>query len=124
MEFSEQIIKILDNLSDKVGMTIDWSNTNVIPYLQTLTTKYINYEVSTSIFWIVICVIGIVVGALLIYIDWKYDKGDFPVFIDLGLFFIVLSAVFIIIQSIDIITAKTFPEKIILNYLLEIKKYI
>ncbi|MCO5822924.1 hypothetical protein M8668_13855 [Clostridioides difficile] len=124
MEFSEQIIKILDNLSDKVGMTIDWSNANVIPYLQTLTTKYINYEVSTSIFWIVICVIGIVVGALLIYIDWKYDKGDFPVFIDLGLFFIVLSAVFIIIQSIDIITAKTFPEKIILNYLLEIKKYI
>lgn len=124
MEFSEQIIKILDNLSDKVGMTIDWSNTNIFPYLQTLTTKCINYEVSTSVFWIVICVIGIVVGALLIYIDWKYDKGDFPVFIALGLFFIILSAVFIVIQSIDIITARTFPEKIILNYLLEIKAKI
>ncbi|AXU54377.1 hypothetical protein [Clostridioides difficile] len=124
MEFSEQIIKILDNLSNKVGMTIDWSSTNIFPYLQTLTTKCINYEVSTSIFWIVICVIGIVVGALLIYIDWKYDKGDFPVFIALGLFFIVLSVVFMIIQSIDIITAKTFPEKIILNYLLEIKEKI
>lgn len=124
MEFSEQIIKILDNLSDKFGMTIDWSNKNVIPYLQTLTTKYINYEVDTSIFWIIICVIGIIVGALLIYIDWKYDEDDSPVYTIIGLLIIIFSAVFIIIQSIDIITAKTFPEKIILNYLLEIKKYI
>ncbi|MCC0645361.1 hypothetical protein KGF41_13930 [Clostridioides sp. ZZV14-6150] len=105
-------------------MTIDWSNTNVIPYLQTLTTKYINYEVDISIFWIIICVIGIIVGALLIYIDWKYDEDDFPVYATAGLLIIIFSAVFIIIQSIDIITLKTFPEKIILNYLLEIKKYI
>ncbi|AUO78291.1 TPA: hypothetical protein KRE09_002251 [Clostridioides difficile] len=124
MEFSEQIIKILDNLSDKFGMTIDWSNKNVIPYLQTLTTKYINYEVDISIFWIIICVIGIIVGALLIYIDWKDDEDDIPVYATIGLLIIIFSAVFIIIQSIDIITAKTFPEKIILNYLLEIKKYI
>lgn len=124
MEFSEQIIKILDNLSDKFEMTIDWSNKNVIPYLQTLTTKYINYEVDISIFWIIICVIGIIVGALLIYIDWKDDEDDIPVYATIGLLIIIFSAVFIIIQSIDIITAKTFPEKIILNYLLEIKKYI
>ncbi|CZR92104.1 hypothetical protein CDFC105_32232 [Clostridioides difficile] len=124
MEFSEQIIKILDNLSDKFGMTIDWSNKNVIPYLQTLTTKYINYEVDISIFWIIICVIGIIVGALLIYIDWKDDEDDISVYATIGLLIIIFSAVFIIIQSIDIITAKTFPEKIILNYLLEIKKYI
>ncbi len=64
MEFSEQIIKILDNLSDKVGMTIDWSNTNVIPYLQTLTNRYINYEVVTSIFWITI---GVIVIILVLY---------------------------------------------------------
>lgn len=120
MEFSEQIIKILDNLSDKVGMTIDWSNTNVIPYLQTLTNKYINYEVTTSIFLIIICVIGIIIGALLIYIDWKYDKG----FVVPGLCIIILSLLFIFIQSIDIITAKTFPEKTIINYLLEIKNNI
>lgn len=105
-------------------MTIDWSNKNVIPYLQTLTTKYINYEVDISIFWIIICVIGIIVGALLIYIDLKYDDGDFPLYATVGLLIIIFSAVFIIIQSIDIITAKIFPEKIIFNYLLEIKKYI
>ncbi|MCU6009137.1 hypothetical protein H3U41_19955, partial [Clostridioides difficile] len=75
MEFSEQIIKILDNLSDKFGMTIDWSNKNVIPYLQTLTTKYINYEIATSVFWIIICVIGVILGILLIYMDRKYDNG-------------------------------------------------
>lgn len=124
MEFSEQIIKILDNLSDKVGMTIDWSNTNVIPYLQTLTTRYISYEITTSIFWIIIGVIGVILGILLIYLNRKLDENDFIIFIAVASLIIVPSIAFIIMQSIDIITAKTFPEKFILNYLLEIKKYI
>ncbi|HBF0312717.1 hypothetical protein KWW45_11355 [Clostridioides difficile] len=124
MEFSEQIIKILDNLSDKVGMTIDWSNTNVIPYLQTLTNRYINYEVVTSIFWIIIGVIVIILGALLIYLNRKLDEDDFLIFVYVGLLIIIPSIVFIIIQSIDIITAKTFPEKTIINYLIEIKNNI
>ncbi|MCC0764748.1 hypothetical protein IR151_17280 [Clostridioides sp. ES-S-0006-03] len=124
MEFSEQIIKILDNLSDKVGMTIDWSNTNVIPYLQALTNRYINYEVVTSIFWIIIGVIVIILGALLIYLNRKLDEDDFLIFVYVGLLIIIPSIVFIIIQSIDIITAKTFPEKTIINYLIEIKNNI
>ncbi|MDO0132386.1 hypothetical protein KLN18_14995 [Clostridioides difficile] len=124
MEFSEQIIKILDNLSDKVGMTIDWSNTNVISYLQALTNRYINYEVVTSIFWIIIGVIVIILGALLIYLNRKLDEDDFLIFVYVGLLIIIPSIVFIIIQSIDIITAKTFPEKTIINYLIEIKNNI
>ncbi|HBF0795314.1 TPA: hypothetical protein KRH68_000791 [Clostridioides difficile] len=124
MEFSEQIIKILDNLSDKVGMTIDWSNTNVIPYLQTLTTKYINYEITTSMFWIIIGVVGVILGVLLIYLSRKLDEDDFIICIAVSSLIIVPSIAFIIMQSIDIITAKTFPEKTIIKYLLEIKNNI
>lgn len=120
MEFSEQIIKILDKLNDKIGMTIDWSNTNVIPYLQTLTTKYIDYEIATSVFWIIICVIGVILGILLIYMDLKYDNG----LIVPGLCITILSFSCILIQSKDVITAKIFPEKIVIDYLLEIKNNI
>lgn len=71
-----------------------------------------------------ICVIGIIVGALLIYIDWKDDEDDILVYTTIGLLIIIFSAVFIIIQSIDIIIAKRHFQKIILNYLLEIKIYL
>ena len=31
---SDEIIKVLDDLSDRVGITIDWTSQNVLPYLQ------------------------------------------------------------------------------------------
>ena len=46
---SDEIIKILDALAERVGLVIDWTSKNVIPYLEQLSTKYINYEIATSI---------------------------------------------------------------------------
>lgn len=46
---SEEIIKILDALADKFGIAIDWTSSNVLPYLQQLCTKYVRCEIATSI---------------------------------------------------------------------------
>ena len=50
---SEEIIKILNILSEKIGISIDWTQENIIPYLEQLFPKYVNYEIATSIVWIV-----------------------------------------------------------------------
>lgn len=42
MQMSEQIIQVLDYLGKKLGLTIDWTSENVLPYVQTLCDKYIN----------------------------------------------------------------------------------
>ena len=48
MSVSSEVIEILDYLGDKLGIAIDWTNENIIPYLQVLINKFIKWEISTS----------------------------------------------------------------------------
>ena len=54
MEFSEQVIKVLDAVCDKFGIAIDWTSNNVIPYIEQLGNKIISYDICMSIMWLVI----------------------------------------------------------------------
>ena len=51
----DEIIKVLDDLSEWLGIAVDWTSQNVLPYLQELCDKYISYEIWTSIVYILIC---------------------------------------------------------------------
>lgn len=78
---SEEIIKILDDLSQRFGIAIDWSSQNVLPYLQDLMTRLIQYKNIQAIMWIIISVIvfilvGIILRVMLKYIDKYYDSLD------------------------------------------------
>lgn len=33
MQVSDQIIQVLDAICDKFGLAVDWTSTNVLPYL-------------------------------------------------------------------------------------------
>lgn len=57
---SDEIIKVLDDLSERLGIAIDWSSQNVMPYLQDLMDRYINLEITGSVIWIVISVLAII----------------------------------------------------------------
>ena len=50
---SEQIIKILEYMGDKIGVAIDWTQENVMPYVEDLVRRFITLN-------IVECVLGIV----------------------------------------------------------------
>ena len=128
---SEEIIKVLDALAEKFGLAIDWTSANVIPYLEQLCGKYVNYEIATSVVWILLGVISLFVGKWgikktkycynrykeKIYSDW--DIGS--VFAGIGTGFVLLTGVIVIIcQVFDIVTCFTFPEKIILDELMSI----
>ena len=51
---SNEIINVLNALTEKFGIAIDWTSMNIIPYLEQLVNKYINYEITTSIIWIIV----------------------------------------------------------------------
>lgn len=118
MQMSDEIIKVLEYLCSKIGITIDWTNTNVIPYVQTLIGKYVKYEVATSIVWIVIAVIAIIISAIFVRFLYKsiviYNDDKIAV----AILFCVLAFIsvsVIIYQTLDIVTCYTIPEKIIYN---------
>ena len=62
MDVSEQIIDVLDYLGEKFGVVINWNSDTLLPILQNLGYKYIRWEIATSIAWLAIGVIFLIVG--------------------------------------------------------------
>lgn len=135
MTVSDQIISIIKELANQFGIAIDWTAENVLPYIQKLCEKFIKYEIATSILWIIIPIVLVVImipitiklhkGAMALekknsVYDKAYD-GDYAITFFAAMSWILLATfcvwavIGLIVQSIDIATALTFPEKIIFD---------
>lgn len=119
MTVSSEIIEVLDYLGEKFGIAIDWTSNNVLPYLQTLIDKFIKWEISTSIVWIVIATFVIV--AMIVLINLKgireineetYGMLWIPIIV-----LIIVSFIVICIQIFDIIECNVFPEKALYDFI-------
>ena len=129
MSVSDEIIKVLDALAEKFGLVIDWTSQNVIPYLEQLCGKYVNYEIATSVVWLLFGIICFFIG------KWATKKTKYCwnkhceiektndwdcVAIVTGMLAgiaIIISVCVCMQQVFDIVTCLTFPEKIILEEL-------
>lgn len=131
MNVSDQIIQVLDNLCEKFGLVIDWTSENVLPYLSTLCTKLVSYEIWMSIAWMAIMVVmsiaSVLVTKRLIPIfknGLEKDKRTYDVgwslltgFSIFGLCILYLATILVIVtQIMDIIQCVTFPEMFIFEY--------
>jgi hypothetical protein len=134
MTVSEQIIEVLNYICEKVGLAIDWSvvfaSENVIPYIEQLCGKFITYEIATSVMWLVIGIILLIIAYISCKVALKeYKKqneegnGDESVFIISVIiaFFCIIGGILMIFeQTFDIITCVTFPEKMLVEEIMEI----
>lgn len=125
IKISEEIIKVLDNLAAKFGIVIDWSSQNIVPYLQEVVGRCVNYKMYTAIMWIVVMIVMIIIDCLIFKIFWNNYKRDkcFKTKDNLECASIVCGFVMFLLFSMiifnvnTIIACVTFPEKIILDYL-------
>ena len=118
MSFSENFINIMDAIGKQLGIVIDWTSQNVVPYMEQLSQRIINYEISMSVFYIFICIISAVVGRNIFKTGKRMfsDEGDefgmFPLVIG---FIILLGAIIAMGEYLkDVITALTLPENSLL----------
>lgn len=122
---SNEIIKVLNALCDKIGVTIDWNSKNAMLYLQQVLTKYANYELWYNV--VFFCV-GVVCLCFFVYMlkkaKYYYHKAEcedsdemFVCGVCIAVFFILLGiGLYLVINSaIQVVGAVTFPEKIILD---------
>lgn len=126
MSVSKQIIEVLNDLCNKFGLAIDWSNKNVMPYLKELMGRFIAWEISTSIIWIVLGVIMSIIGIILVRDIWK-QQDDYDYFGDLdegitwffigSLILIIIGILVTVIQCFDICQAIYLPEKTIYDFI-------
>ena len=73
---SEEIIKVLDELGKRFGIVIDWSNQNIIPYLQELLKRFIFYRNITACVWITISIAMIIGGIVMVKFLNKWRKSE------------------------------------------------
>ena len=125
MNFSEQTISILDYICNKFGIAIDWTSDNVWPMVEMLAGKYIKWEIASSILWIILFFISIIICTIGIKLIIKHIKNSsyvdemwvaFCVFISLGIFGLACG---IAAQAFDIAKCIVFPELEIFEYLKE-----
>ena len=123
MEFSKQFIEIMDALADRAGIIIDWGSKNVVPYVQDLGGRLVNYEIATSVAWVVLSLLPIIFTISGYKKIVKDDGADefFIVAIFIGFFVSAIGIVVIGFQIFDIIEALTIPEKTIYDMM---KTYI
>lgn len=124
MQISDEIIKVLDNLGQKFGVALDWTNSNVLPYVQDLGNRMVKYEIYTSILWLLLGVITsiisvkIICGAIKYFKEEKEENEDFDkeeLYSMSGMISIILliiSSIIILVQCMDVIEALTIPESI------------
>ena len=71
----DEVIKVLNHLGDQFGVAIDWSSTNVMPYLNDLMARMIKYGIYINIYHIIydifITVLFIIVTIVLYKIACK-----------------------------------------------------
>ena len=119
MTISSEIIEVLDYLGEKFGIAIDWTSNNVLPYLQTLVDKFIQWEISTSILWIAIA--AFVIAMIIILMNLKsFRKINEDTYGILWTFAGILILVFFIVicvQIFDIVECNVFPEKVLYDFI-------
>lgn len=129
---SEEIIKVLDNLGERFGIAIDWTSENVIPYLQDLFTRFINYKIGISIMLIVACLIFLISFAIILVKCAKgfeeecnrehyCDTNEFrQCYCGVGFFISIVICIIAPIELLkntdDLIKELTIPEVIVYEY--------
>lgn len=122
MQANEQIIDVLEYLCKKIGVTIDFTNKNILPYVNQICEKYIRWEIASSV---ALIVIGIIVGIGVYFLcKWLYKKGKeeneeaYHEFMAIIIAIFLGFAILVIFPDIfNIIECLTFPEKVIYEYI-------
>lgn len=131
---SEEIIKVLDELGKRFGIVIDWSNQNIIPYLQELLKRFICYRNITACVWIIVSIAMTISGVVMFKFLNKWKKSDNynkdycsndDLLADLGYIFsiciIALGIGLIIGNMLGIVKNVCMPEMVVYEYITNIQ---
>ena len=139
LTISENIIAVLDDVSKKLGIAIDWTSESVMPYLKDTADRIVQFELTTSIIWTILTAGLILVMALIGRHIYKMFKGknENSIFVDVvgwnnsstqlnpgAILMITVMAVFtticigiILAQINDIVQCCVLPERVVIDYI-------
>ncbi len=135
MKASDEIIKVLEYLSEKIGVTVNWTEENVLPYIQILCEKYVRWEIwmsATNIIFL-LAMLMFSIWCMRMWIRWRQkDENqlyheDFDIIMGVMSWIVVIAVAigcicFIPSEIQDIITCCCFPELQLCKYITGLMK--
>ena len=61
-----ELAKVFDKIAEKFGIVVDWTQKDVLPYIQDLMQQYRNLEIIQDVIAIIICTLIVISGIFLI----------------------------------------------------------
>ena len=126
MEFSKELIEVFEYLGEQIGVAVDWSSENVVPYITELCGKYIDWEIATSVAWFVMALILLIATIVLAKWGWKkatdrYDEELWKIAIVVCVWLIAIVVMSVSsTQVMDILKCKFFPELQIYEFVIDV----
>lgn len=129
VKLSEELITIMEYISEKAGIIVDWTSKDILPLLQEICKKYISWEIATSIVWLIVGIFIIVVDVVLTRMIYKnlmkaygeLDTEDISVLCVINIILGLTSIWIIGTEIFDIIKCSVFPELQIYEYIKKLK---
>lgn len=118
-------VEIVNALFEHLGMAVSVTAETISEWWPILVSRWAAFEIGTSCVWLalgMVFVIGAIITLLKMvhaythYQDSRLDYDDigFISFVAIGA--LLIGLVIVICQALDIVTAITFPEKLIFDY--------
>lgn len=118
-------VEIVNALFEHLGMAVSVTAETISEWWPILVSKWTTLEIGTSCVWLVLGLIP-VIGAIITlakmahayahYQDSKLDDEEIGCICFVALCALVIGLILIICQALDIVSAITFPEKLIFDY--------
>lgn len=118
----KDLCNVIDKIAEKIGVAIDWSSENVMPYIQDIIQRYRTMNIVNNIIVMTVCAIIITICVIVavkitkgiinglqntessIWFDADYD--------DLSNLSIVTSVIIIILLLVSVITLRVATEEL------------
>ena len=76
MNTSDQIIAVLDKLGEQMGVAIDWTSENILPYIQDLISRIAAIQIVNSVIGIVFAAVSLFLTIFIIFKLVKLSQID------------------------------------------------
>lgn len=74
MEFSENVTAIFDEIAARFGIIIDWSEDNILPYLEILFNRWRTYEIIVNSIPVLLFICCTIILLILDFLNRKEEK--------------------------------------------------
>lgn len=118
-------VEIVNALFEHLGMAVSVTAETISEWWPILVSKWAALEIATSCVWLALGLVFVIIAIIILvkmahaythYQDSKLDYDEIGCICFVALCALVISLILIIYQALNIVSAITFPEKLIFDY--------